>query len=149
LEEEKVNLIADLARLTKEMVDLRGFDKNSRTVTSLLEDEGMKEYLTDPDLRHHLKEAIGKMVKRIDVFPAYNLDCRLRQTRHFVVHFVDGTTQKCLGQGEPEMLYAKTENHEASWTQAFADQHQSLLPSLSGLDGGIITESFKQPKPAS
>ena len=149
LEEEKTRLLADLAQLTKEMVDLKGFDENSRTVTSLLEDDGMKEYLTNPDLRHHLKEAIGKMVKRIEVFPAYNLDPRLRKTRHFVVHFVDGTTQKCLGQGESEMIYAKTETHEASWSPSFAQHHLALLPSLSGLDSGKTEHVFKQPKPTS
>lgn len=149
LEREQDVLVSDLAQLTKEMADLRGFDENSRTVTSLLEDEGMRDYLINPELRHHLKEAIGKMVKKIQVFPAYNLDPRLRHTRHFVVHFHDGTTQKCLGTGESEMIYANDKNHEASWSPTFAQENLTLLPTLSGLDSGKIEQIFKQPKPTS
>jgi len=140
-------LMIQLSKVTKEMTDLRGFDENSRTVTSLLEDDGMKDYLINPDLRHHLKEAIAKMVKKVDVFPANNMDPRLRETRHFVVHFVDGTTQKCLGQGESEMVYVTDQNHQASYTPAFAQKHLSLLPTLSGLNSGIPKLSLKQPKP--
>lgn len=146
LEREQEGLVKNLTHLTKEMADLRGFDENSRTVTSLLEDEGMRDYLINPDMRHHLKEAVGKMVKEIQVFPAYNLDPRLRATRHFVVHFFDGTTQKCLGQGEPEMIYAKAATHEASWSPTFAQQHLTLLPSLSSLDSGKTEQAFTQPK---
>jgi len=135
-----------LSQLMQEMADLRGFDENSRTVTSLLEDEGMKEYLTNPELRHHLKEAIAKMVKQIEIFPAYNLDPKLRATRHFVVKFVDGTTQKCLGTGESEMIYSNDKNHEASWSPTFAQEYLTLLPSLSGLDSGKTEQTFMQPK---
>jgi hypothetical protein len=149
LEREQEGLAKDLTHLTKEMADLRGFDENSRTVTSLLEDEGMRDYLINPDMRHHLKEAIGKMVKKIQVFPAYNLDPRLRHTRHFVVHFFDGTTQKCLGTGKSEMIYANDKNHEASWSPTFAQENLTLLPSLSGLDSGKTEHVFKRSKPTS
>jgi len=149
LETERKGLAVALAQLARDMANLKGFDENSRTVTSLLEDEGMKEYLADPESRHHLKEAIAKMVKQVDVFPAYNLDPRLRHTRHFVVHFHDGTTQKCLGNGESEMIYANDKNHEASWSPTFAQENLTLLPSLSGLDSGKMEQSFKQPKPTS
>jgi len=146
LETEKKGLAVALAQLARDMANLKGFDENSRTVTSLLEDEGMKEYLANPDSRHHLKEAIAKMVKQIDVFPAYNLDPRLRATRHFVVHFYDGTTQKCLGDGESKMVYAHDKCHEASWSPTFAQKHLTLLPCLSGLDSGKTEQIFRQPK---
>lgn len=144
---ERDRLMVQLSMVTNEMAALKGFDENSRTVTSLLEDDGMRDYLINPDLRHHLKEAIAKMVKKVDVFPANNMDPRLRETRHFVVHFVDGTTQKCLGQGEAEMVYVTDQNHQASWTPAFAQKHLSLLPSLSGLNSGMSELSFTQPTP--
>ena len=140
----KTELSSEIARLAKEMADLQGFDENSRTVSSLLEDENMKDYLKDPEKRHHLKEAIAKMVKRIDIYPAYNLDPRLRHTRHFVVSFADGTSQKCLGEGEPDMVYAKTGNHEASWSKSFEQKHLTLLPSLSAIDSGKTSISIKQ-----
>jgi len=144
LHKSKSVLTLDVSQIANEMAALQGFDANSKTVSSLLEDPNLQIYLNDSEKRHHLRDAIAKMVRKIDIFPAYNLKPHLRHTRHFVVHFVDGTTQKCLGAGDSHMTYSKTGEHEASWSKNFGHEYHALLPSLSGIDSGKTTLPIKQ-----